>query len=124
MTAPGRSLEGWALNISRGGIRVLVEETLAIGELFDLSIGEISEPDSLRRKGRIAWVQEGADGAIAGVEFTDGPGISSHTMRAVTASGSAPPAPPTVPVAPVVAPALAAVANLGLPEPSDPEPKT
>lgn len=124
MTAPGRTLEGWALNISRGGVRVLVEESLAVGELFDLSIGDDGEPDSLRRKGRIAWVQEGADGAIAGVEFTDGPGISSHTMRAVTASPSAPPAPPTVPTTPVIAPAPAALANVGLPNPSDPEPET
>jgi hypothetical protein len=61
--------EGWTLNVSRGGVRVILEEAVELGEEYDISIGEESP-----RRGRIVWVQDEADGQIAGVQFLDGTG--------------------------------------------------
>ncbi len=66
-------LEGWALNISKGGLRAIVDtEGLHIDELFALgreirvAVGEADE-----RPARIVWVQEEKDGAVLGVAFLD-----------------------------------------------------
>ena len=65
LSRPGRALEGWALNASRGGVRVVLEEPVRVGEVFDVRLGESSEA----RAGRIVWVRDEADGQIAGVQF-------------------------------------------------------
>jgi hypothetical protein len=64
----GKVLEGWALNISRGGVRVILEENVELGSEFDviLSTGEES---STPQVGRVVWVQEEPDGVVAGIEF-------------------------------------------------------
>ncbi len=59
-------LLGWALNISRGGVRAILEGKVSLGEDFDVTVGEESK---LKRKGRIVWLQEEPDGLIVGVEF-------------------------------------------------------
>jgi hypothetical protein len=66
--ASGGVLEGWALNVSRGGVRVILEENVDLGSEFDviLSTGEES---SAPQVGRIVWVQEEPDGVVAGIEF-------------------------------------------------------
>lgn len=75
--------EGWALNVSRGGVRVVLEQKLDLGKEYDVTVGD---PDNggTRARGRIVWVQEEPDGAICGVEFVG----MSDTHK------SAPPPPP------------------------------
>jgi hypothetical protein len=73
----GRVLEGWALNVSRGGLRLILEEKVLLGQKFDVGIG-IEEGSG--RSGRIVWVQEEPDGVIVGLEFTG----MSGTLKAVS----------------------------------------
>jgi hypothetical protein len=64
----GEVLEGWALNVSRGGVRVILEEKVELGSEFEvtLSTGEDSATPII---GRVVWVQEEPDGVVAGIEF-------------------------------------------------------
>lgn len=64
-------LSGWALNISRGGIRVILEDKVELGQEYEVAVGD--DAPGVRRRGRVVWVQEEQDGVIAGVEFTDAP---------------------------------------------------
>ena len=59
--------EGWALNVSRGGVRAILEDRVEPGAEFEVEIGTDDGPP---RRGRIVWVQEEPDGVIVGVEFT------------------------------------------------------
>jgi hypothetical protein len=59
--------EGWALNVSRGGVRAILEEKLDLGQEFDVDVGDPGDQPS--RRGRIVWVQEEPDGVIIGIEF-------------------------------------------------------
>ena len=77
----GEAYEGWALNVSRGGVRAICEERIPLGADFDVTVGEEA---GLTRRGRIVWVQEEPDGVIIGIEFVG----ASQTFR------SAPPPPP------------------------------
>ena len=77
-------LEGWALNVSRGGVRVILEETVELGKEFDVKVGD-PDKDGTSARGRIVWVQEEPDGIIAGVEFVGESGLHPSSM---------PPAPP------------------------------
>lgn len=77
----GKILEGWALNVSRGGLRAILEDKVILGQKFEITIGA---EDSLTRSARIVWVQEEPDGVIVGLEFT---GLSGTHK-------SAPPPPP------------------------------
>ncbi len=63
----GKLLEGWALNVSRGGLRVILEDKVVLGQKFDVTVGT---EDQLMRPARIVWVQEEPDGVIVGLEFT------------------------------------------------------
>jgi len=67
-------LEGWALNVSRGGVRVILEETVELGKEFDVTVGD-PEKEGTAARGRIVWIQEEPDGVVAGVEFV---GHSGH----------------------------------------------
>jgi hypothetical protein len=69
------SYEGWTLNVSRGGVRLIVEREVALGDEFDVSVGA---PDAspLARRGRVVWLQEEADGFIVGVAF-----IGLHSVQ-------------------------------------------
>jgi len=69
--AEGGPLLGWALNISRGGVRAILEQKVALGEESDVTVGEESQ---LKRRGRIVWLQEEPDGLIVGIEFLGGTG--------------------------------------------------
>jgi len=75
----GRTLEGWALNVSRGGIRAILEDKVILGQKFEVSVGT---DDSVRRVGRVVWVQEEPDGAIVGLEFTSLSGTHKSTPPA------------------------------------------
>lgn len=61
-------VDGWALNMSPGGLRAIVERPLEVGLVFQIAVGE-SKPE---RAGKIVWLQEEKDGAIVGVAFLDG----------------------------------------------------
>lgn len=63
--------DGWALNISRGGIRIILEDPVEKNDLLRIELGDEDEPDAIRREGRVAWVKQAPDGVIIGVEFTD-----------------------------------------------------
>jgi PilZ domain len=63
----GKELEGWALNVSRGGLRIILEDKIALGQKFDITLGS---DEVLTRAGRVVWVQEEPDGVIVGLEFT------------------------------------------------------
>lgn len=58
-------LPGWALNISRGGLRAIVEERVELGEELEVCIAE----EQLKRAGRVVWTQEEPDGTIVGISF-------------------------------------------------------
>lgn len=60
-------IDGWTLNMSRGGLRAVVEEQLAVGEVFEVSIGE----SGVRRPVRVVWVREQRGSAIIGLSFLD-----------------------------------------------------
>ncbi len=61
---------GWTLNISRGGARLVLEEAVELGALYQVEIGFEPEP----RHVRIVWAQDEADGQIVGVQFLDADG--------------------------------------------------
>lgn len=62
-------LEGWALNMSRGGLRVILEERVELGAEFEITINETGAESSALQLGRIVWVQDEPDGVVAGIEF-------------------------------------------------------
>jgi hypothetical protein len=66
------SLEGWALNVSHGGVRVILEDKVELGAQFDVTIvqgASAAEDRPSPRSGRIVWLQEEPDGVVAGIEF-------------------------------------------------------
>ena len=65
----GRAIQfaGWALNISRGGFRAVVEERIELGAQFDAQIAD----ESIRRRVHVVWTQEERDGTILGVKFLE-----------------------------------------------------
>jgi hypothetical protein len=78
-----RMIDGWALNISGGGLRAILEERVIEGEEFNIEIEHSLDV----RRGRIIWVKEQPDGDIVGVEFLEKP-IPSESS---TFDGSRPP---------------------------------
>jgi len=82
-------LSGWALNASRGGIRLIVEDKVELGSEYEVELG--SEGAEKKRRGRVVWVQEEADGMIVGVEFIDQKADGSDTPP----PGSEPPGVPS-----------------------------
>jgi hypothetical protein len=75
--ASGIELEGWALNVSRGGLRVILEGTVELGAEYEVTIALSSPPSpgseaaSMTNAliGRVVWLQEEPDGVVAGLEF-------------------------------------------------------
>jgi hypothetical protein len=57
---------GWTLNVSRGGIRAVVEDALDPNTEYEVVVGD--EP---ARRARIAWSRVEADGQIVGLRFLD-----------------------------------------------------
>lgn len=87
----GRTLEGWALNVSRGGVRAILEEKVSLGERFDVAVGT---GEVVARLGRIAWVQEEPDGVIVGIEFSGMSGTHPSVQPPLTAARAPSAAPP------------------------------
>jgi hypothetical protein len=89
--ATAKAFDGWALNVSRGGVRCILEEKVELGDEYDVTIG--AEGDSpLTRRGRIVWIQEEADGSIVGLEFMNLSG--THRSVPPLAGPDDPPDPP------------------------------
>jgi len=70
--ANGTVREGWALNVSRGGIRAILDDDsgkVELGEEYAITVGA-AEP-AVVRKGKIVWLQEEPDGFVVGVEYDE-----------------------------------------------------
>lgn len=52
--------------MSRGGLRLIVEDPVELGLLYSVAIGEAPA-----RPARVVWLREEADGQIAGMQFED-----------------------------------------------------
>ena len=59
---------GWTLNLSRGGLRIVVEDPIELNTEYTVVLGE-DEQDP--RPVRVAWIQDEAGGQIAGLQFLD-----------------------------------------------------
>jgi hypothetical protein len=57
---------GWTLNVSRGGLRAVVEDPLDPSTEYEVFVG-----DAPGRRARIAWARVEADGQIVGLTFLD-----------------------------------------------------
>ena len=68
MRGPGFETHGWTLNVSRGGMRAIVEEPLKSGMEYELLVGDA---ETTGRKVAVVWVQDEADGQIVGLRFLD-----------------------------------------------------
>jgi hypothetical protein len=78
LRGPDFETHGWTLNVSRGGMRAIVEDPVKSGVEYVLLVGD---NEDTARKVAVVWVQDEADGQIVGVRFLD-------------ATGSVPPQPP------------------------------
>ena len=67
MRRDGFEVEGWSLNVSRGGVRVILEAPVELGDEYEIFIGDAETG----RQCRVVWVQDEADGQIAGMQFLD-----------------------------------------------------
>jgi hypothetical protein len=57
---------GWTLNISRGGLRAVLEQPIEAGREYLVVVGE-----SGARRACVAWAKGEADGQIVGLRFLD-----------------------------------------------------
>jgi hypothetical protein len=64
----GRTDSAWALNLSSGGVRILAEAKIRVGELLLLRLGD-DPVYALSSKGRVVWVREEGEDVVAGIEF-------------------------------------------------------
>ncbi len=69
MRAPGFETHGWALNVSRGGVRAVVEEPLRQGHEYHVTVGD--EESVAPRRSEVAWLQDESDGQIVGLKYLD-----------------------------------------------------
>ncbi|MFZ5896000.1 MAG: PilZ domain-containing protein [Myxococcota bacterium] len=67
LKAPGFETTGWTLNISRGGLRAILEDRLTPGVEYEIIVGEAAAP----RRAALVWSQEQADGQIVGLKYLD-----------------------------------------------------
>jgi hypothetical protein len=56
------------LNLSRGGLRIVVEDPIELNTEYAAVLGE---DEQTPRPVRVAWIQEEAGGQIAGLQFLD-----------------------------------------------------
>jgi PilZ domain len=61
---------GWTLNVSRGGVRAIVEDALIIGAEYELVVGD--EEAVKPRRASVVWLQDESDGQIVGLKYLDG----------------------------------------------------
>ncbi len=63
--------DGWALNVSRGGIRVVIEGQVQLGEVLVVEGYDPDNSDAPPRRARVVWSQDEPDGSVVGMEFLD-----------------------------------------------------
>jgi hypothetical protein len=70
LRADGFETHGWTLNVSRGGVRAIVEDALTEGIEYQLVVGdeELGKP----RRAGVVWLQDESDGQIVGLKYLDG----------------------------------------------------
>jgi hypothetical protein len=59
-------ITGWTLNVSRGGLRAVLEQGLDPDLEYEVEVG-----DGPPRRARVAWSKGEADGQIVGLRFLD-----------------------------------------------------
>ncbi|MEO8875166.1 MAG: PilZ domain-containing protein [Polyangiaceae bacterium] len=85
---------GWALNMSRSGIRAILEERVLAGVDYEVTIGEVGT-SQLTRRARVVWVQEEHDGVVVGLEFLVAMAVTAPPGGGAAQDGAPPPAEPT-----------------------------
>jgi hypothetical protein len=65
----GFETNGWALNVSRGGVRAVVEDPLIQGMEYQVVVG--GEESVTPRRATVVWLQDESDGQIVGLKYTD-----------------------------------------------------
>lgn len=60
----GRVIFGWTLNVSRGGMRVVIDESVEVASEVTARMG-----DETPRVARVVWVRDETGGQIVGLEF-------------------------------------------------------
>jgi hypothetical protein len=70
LRAEGFETHGWTLNVSRGGVRAIVEDPLKQGLEYQIVVGdeELVQP----RRAGVVWLQDESDGQIVGLKYLDG----------------------------------------------------
>jgi hypothetical protein len=71
--------EGWTLNVSRGGLRVVLEEPVEVDQVVSVRVGSEASAEA-PREGRVVWVQAEADGQIVGIEYLDTQGSQPPSL--------------------------------------------
>jgi hypothetical protein len=61
--------DGWTLNLSRGGLRAVIETDVAVGAHIDVQIGESAS----RRPAKVVWARRERGGSVVGLAFLDRP---------------------------------------------------
>lgn len=59
--------EGWALNVSHGGLRIITEEPLKVGDTIQIEVNSAGR--NYLGTAHVAWVRQQADGVVAGLQF-------------------------------------------------------
>lgn len=57
-------LRGWTLNISVGGVRLIINGELSVDDTVDVAV-----ESATCRQGRVVWVSPLIDGCVAGIRF-------------------------------------------------------
>jgi hypothetical protein len=70
LRADGFETHGWTLNVSRGGVRAIVEDALTQGVEYQIVVGD--EEAILPRRASVVWLQDESDGQIVGLKYLDG----------------------------------------------------
>ncbi len=60
---------GWTLNVSRGGMRLIVEDPVDEGREYELT--SLTGDKSTTRRGRVVGIKNQADGQIIGIQYLD-----------------------------------------------------
>jgi hypothetical protein len=66
--SPDFETTGWTLNVSRGGLRAVVEQPLRADVEYEVLLGE----EQTARRARVVWSKDASDGQIVGMQYLDG----------------------------------------------------
>lgn len=66
LRGPGYEATAWTLNVSDGGMRLIVEDVVEVGA--ELDVEPRGEP---ARRARVVWTQNEVDGQIIGLQFIE-----------------------------------------------------